>query len=297
MTYAPADLKQIQRYLRERTGLPWASIGLTHQVPEGGGYHEGRDLLHAANKCPDCPGGDYSYTESIRDRRGLTDAASGLDLGDFDVVYKGVRRTRRDLTRFLLARFDDPRARDIREIIYSLDGVTVRRRDREGRRTNGDKSHTSHDHYSLYRDSEGRRARLDNVLGLFMEFFGDLPAPAPTTLEDDDMTPEQAENLKAMDNRIRDALVKGVETMRDIPGEGPAVPVWIVRTLNAHGLLLAQLTKSLQELTGADLVDEQAIVDGVLSGLGTQPVVEIAEALRATGIDVKALAEALTAPR
>lgn len=166
MTYPPADLLGVQRYVRQVTGLPWASLGITHQTPQGGGYHEGHDLLHEALVAPEDPGGDYSYTESDRDRRGLTDAASAFDLGDFDVVYKGRRVTHLDVIGRVLVGVaaGDPRLADLREMIYSTDNVNVKRWDRLKRRSSGDSSHLSHTHFSWFRDSEGRR-------GLFLDFL------------------------------------------------------------------------------------------------------------------------------
>src|SRR5690606_6657845 len=49
-----------------------------------------------------------------------------------------------------------PDTKDIREVIYSLDGKNVKRWDRLKRRTSGDSSHTFHTHISYFRDSETR---------------------------------------------------------------------------------------------------------------------------------------------
>ncbi|WP_037684611.1 hypothetical protein, partial [Streptomyces griseus] len=46
-----------------------------------------------------------------------------------------------------------PDTRDIREIIYSPDGQTVKRWDRLGKRSTGDSSHLWHTHFSFFRDS------------------------------------------------------------------------------------------------------------------------------------------------
>jgi hypothetical protein len=166
MTYAPADLLAIQRYAHDRTGMPWDALGIIHGTPQGGGYHEGHDLLHAAGRAPEDPGSDYSYTESQRDRSGLTDAGSAFDLGgDFGRF--------REITMGIVHACErgDPRTRDVREVIYTPDGQVVRRWDRLGRRSSGDSSHLSHTHISFFRDAEGRRNQSDNFLGLLRELF------------------------------------------------------------------------------------------------------------------------------
>jgi hypothetical protein len=166
MTYAPADLLAIQRYAHDRTGMPWDALGIIHGTPQGGGYHEGHDLLHAAGRAPEDPGSDYSYAESQRDRSGLTDAGSAFDLGgDFGRF--------REITLAIVHACErgDPRTRDVREVIYTPDGNVVRRWDRLGRRSSGDSSHLSHTHISFFRDAEGRRNQPDNFLGLLRELF------------------------------------------------------------------------------------------------------------------------------
>jgi hypothetical protein len=45
MTSTPTDLDVCRAYIRAQTGLPPASVGIQHYQPDGGGYHEGRDLL------------------------------------------------------------------------------------------------------------------------------------------------------------------------------------------------------------------------------------------------------------
>lgn len=168
MTYAPDDLKAIQAYCRTQTGQDWAALGIVGDTSHNsdGGYHVGRDVLHALRTAPEDPGGDYSYTESPRDRAGLTDAASAFDLGGNFTRF-------REVTLGIVAACtrNDPRTRDIREVIYTPDGRNVRRWDALGRRTGGDSSHLAHTHLSFFRDSEGRRADHTNFLGLLIELF------------------------------------------------------------------------------------------------------------------------------
>src|SRR6266498_1910271 len=83
---------------------------------------------------------------------------------------------------------NDPRTRDIRSMIHTLDGATVHRIDRTGKQSDsGDSTHLTHTHFSFFRDSLGRRDKEDNFLGLLKEFFegseDDMPfATAPEEL-------------------------------------------------------------------------------------------------------------------
>lgn len=167
MTYAPADLLAVHRYIRRMTGLPADAVGIVGDDAHAasGGYHIGNDGLSRAGRLAS----DYSKRESPRDRPG-SNAASALDIGDFRLADG---RTQRDLAAFEVAacRRGDPRANAIREIIWSPDGSTVRRWDRLGIRSTGDDSHRFHGHRSFFRDSEGRRDRPDSYLGLLVEFF------------------------------------------------------------------------------------------------------------------------------
>lgn len=155
MTYAPAALKAAQTYLKGKTGLPWVSLGIVGDANHRGGYHQGK---------PNVPSTDYSRDESPRDENGLTGAASALDIGDFSQGGK----TLRGLSLWIVGqcKAGAPDTRDIREVIYSPDGKTVKRWDRLGIRSSGDSSHLTHTHISYFRDSEAR-----DKTGLFRRFF------------------------------------------------------------------------------------------------------------------------------
>lgn len=197
VTYAPDDLKAVQAYCQRQTGQPWASLGIVHSTPQGGGYHEGQDLLAAAGRAPgpDYPDSDYSYADARtvaptpygRDLAtaatlaGDANAASAFDLG-------GAFPRFLELNNWLVGRCNagDPRCRDIREVIYTPDGKVVRRWDATGQQDNaGDSSHLSHTHISFFRDSLGRRAGGGNFLGLLVEFFEGADVMA-TLAEDPD---------------------------------------------------------------------------------------------------------------
>jgi hypothetical protein len=157
MTYAPDTIKAAQAYLKAQTGLPWAALGIIGDDDHDGGYHCGWD-----RRDTDADGNvdDYSWEESTRDSGHKTDAASALDVGN----WSGLRA-------FSLWLVEQCKAgalgtKDIREVIYSPDGHTVKRWDRLGKRTSGDTSHRSHTHISYHRDAEGR-----DKTALFKRYF------------------------------------------------------------------------------------------------------------------------------
>jgi hypothetical protein len=189
VTYSPTDLLTVRSYLlRELDLQPGVArdadlepgeVGIVGDAAHlaSGGYHVGNDDLARAGLLYS----DYSKRESPRDRPG-TNAASALDIGDFDATVHGRRNTLRSLSTAIVeaSKRGDPRTRDIREVIYTPDGVTVRRWDRLGLRSDGDSSHLWHTHLSFFRDSEGRRAQDDNLLGLLKEIIegDDMPLTA-----------------------------------------------------------------------------------------------------------------------
>lgn len=164
MTSAPPKLREARQLLLTHldmhpgrvvgADLDPAEIGIVGDASHDGGYHQGKDRLRTHKGAVQ----DYSVIESPRDRAGLSDNASALDIGWFSVVVKDNRHTLRDLSIWLVAqcKADAPDTRDIREIIYSPDGVNVKRFDRLGKRTDGDLSHLSHTHISEFRDARGR---------------------------------------------------------------------------------------------------------------------------------------------
>lgn len=163
MTYNPDDLYAIHIYIRHMTGLPADAVGVVGDTSHrsSGGYHVGNDTLSNIGK----KDSDYSKRESGRDRPG-TNAASAIDLGSAFPRWMEFNNA------FLSSlKSGDGRLADVREFIYTLDGKNVRRWDRLGIRSTGDSSHLSHSHISMFRNSEGRRAREDNLMGWFEEFF------------------------------------------------------------------------------------------------------------------------------
>jgi hypothetical protein len=191
VTIAPDDLKAVQLYVHNVTGQDWNSLGIIHTQPQGGGYHEGQDLLAVANRAPgpSYANSDYSYADARavssngvgRDLAngttlaGVPNAGSAFDLGHGFNNPLGFNR-------WIVGKCQghDPRTRDIREVIYTLDGRTVHRWDATGRQDDwGDSTHLSHTHFSFFRDSHGRRDKDDNFMGLLKEWFQGITSTQP----------------------------------------------------------------------------------------------------------------------
>ncbi|HWS37171.1 MAG TPA: hypothetical protein VN408_31050 [Actinoplanes sp.] len=166
MTYAPETIKAARTFLIANIpGLKGDTVGIvgdTSHAATGTSYHLGKNQLAS---------GSYSVVESSRDRNGLTDAAAALDIGEFSVKRGGRTHTLRTFSVWLVAECKAGSAdtRDIREVIYSADGRTVKRWDRLGRRTAGDSSHRYHTHISYFRDSEKR-----HKTGLFRRYLTEV---------------------------------------------------------------------------------------------------------------------------
>jgi hypothetical protein len=156
-----------------------AEVGIVGDPAHIGGYHCGSDRVRRE-------GGqirDYSVTESPRDRSGLADWACALDIGEFRVTVGGRAYDLPHLSAWIVGqcKANAPDTRDIREVIWSPDGRTVKRWDRLGRRSTGDSSHRWHTHISYHRDAI--KAGRDQV-GLFRRYLTSIGLLAG---EDDDV--------------------------------------------------------------------------------------------------------------
>ena len=172
MTYNPRSLQDLGAYWTIHGGV---NLGVVGNDKHCAGYHLGRDRIYSACACrPDgtCEPGrgakDYSVTNS-RDKAGLTNAASAIDLGKLGGTYAGLRVFSTWLVMQCQAKA--PGYRDVREIIYSPDGIKVQRYSGIDGAIhtgpgNGDGSHTTHTHISYFRDSEDRDKTL-----LFAPYF------------------------------------------------------------------------------------------------------------------------------
>lgn len=250
MTYAPDDLMAVRRYLLSVTGLSGAAVGIVGDDDHPDGYHVGNDALAAVGKLAS----DYSKRESSRDRPG-SNAASALDVGSWSGRRGAAKVTFLEFSAALVAacRAGDARAADIREIIYTPDGLTVRRFDRLGIRSTGDSSHLYHTHVSFFRTSEGRRDRRDNLLGLLRSIFeGDIVADFTSA---DPNAWRQARRVEA--------LVKDLPTVADsgAPAEDNALHARLMRmeskldALAAGGIDPATLAAALVTALGNPAVD------------------------------------------
>ncbi|WP_230414790.1 peptidoglycan-binding domain-containing protein [Micromonospora tarapacensis] len=156
MTRAPANLLAVRSLLLAHLNrdpnrardedLEPNEVGIVGDANHRGGYHCGSDRVVT---------NDYSVVESSRDRNGLTLDAAALDVGTFRVSSGGRNHNLFTFSIWCVAQCvaNAPDTRDIREIIYSPDGKVVKRWDRLGRRSTGDRSHLWHTHFSFFRDS------------------------------------------------------------------------------------------------------------------------------------------------
>lgn len=164
MSTAPSSLRELAAYYTDHGGKVLGIVGDTgHTV----GYHLGKDRIYDGSG----PGlGDQDYSVRLaRDKAGLTNAAAAIDLGRLNGSLQELYK----FSRWLVAqcKADQPGHRDVREIIYSPDGVKVQRYSGVdgGIHTgdgNGDASHISHTHISYFRDSQAR-----SKVGLFAPYF------------------------------------------------------------------------------------------------------------------------------
>ncbi|GGR82312.1 hypothetical protein GCM10010169_28270 [Micromonospora fulviviridis] len=270
MTSAPANLLAVRNLLLtyldvdknavRSQDLEPAEVGIVGDPNHKGGYHCGSDRV-----VPN----DYSVVESNRDSSGLTLDASALDVGLFTVDSGGSTHNLFTFSVWCVAQCVAGAAdtQDIREIIYSPDGSTVRRWDRLGKRTSGDSSHLFHTHFSFFRDST--KAGRDQT-PLFRRYLTTIG------LLEDEMSAE-AENQIA---NLYSGFFYGGSSMGrtvDPDGAGPRpASNSVVAKLDYLMLRMDALAAQLTALSNKDFTDEQQIVTGVLAGL---PPEKIAEAI------------------
>ena len=153
MTYNPASLRALGAFWTAQGGVNLGVVGDTAHAAKGYSYHLGADQL-AVNA--------YS-AQTTRDKAGLSNAASAIDLGRLGGTLSGLRKFSAWLV--VQGQKNEPGTADVREIIYTVDGKTVLRWDRERgyvsppRAGEADDSHLTHTHISFYRDAEARDKR------------------------------------------------------------------------------------------------------------------------------------------
>ncbi|MFC0099603.1 hypothetical protein ACFFKH_19040 [Micromonospora marina] len=284
MTSAPANLLAVRNLLLtylnvdknavRAADLEPAEVGIVGDVNHRGGYHCGSDRVVR---------NDYSVVESSRDRSGLTLYASALDVGMFSVRSGGGTHNLRTFSTWMVAQCAANAAdtRDIREIIYSPDGRTVRRWDRLGRRTSGDSSHLFHTHFSFFRDSTKAGRDQTPLFRRYLTAIGMIAAVKP---EDDMEQTDKLINDTGSSSRTVGNVLADLQNLRN----------WLISPVGTSGLvgppmansplqqMLAMLSAwpalvaQVNELSGKDFADEEEIVSGVLAGL---PAEKIAEAI------------------
>lgn len=197
MSFAPDSLKALRRYLVEKTGKPTENFGIRGTVgaKRVQGYHLGKVDIYGPGGLGDA---DYSVRRP-RDKRGLTDAASGFDMKLPIAALKELRA-------YLVSAARAGRAPDLVEIIGpGSDGRAYdwRKPDwvRVGPRAKGD-SHEWHIHLSYHRDSEFR-----DKVALFEPYYGprtvvDEPEPEPEPIEDEGEAPSPGSDLDIALERV-----------------------------------------------------------------------------------------------
>jgi hypothetical protein len=152
VTFAPAPLVSLRSYLIREIPISGAKVGIvgdTDHANKGTSYHLGKSSLRW----------DAYSRQTARDKKGLTEAASAIDIGN----HKGLE----GLSNWLVKQCQRNAlgTRDVREVIYAgryKGGLAVLRYDRERgvgsapRPGEADNSHLTHTHVSFYRDSESR---------------------------------------------------------------------------------------------------------------------------------------------
>jgi hypothetical protein len=241
-------------------------VGDTSHAEGGDSYHLGKDQIRTS-------GHRYSVDESPRDKRGLDNYASAMDIGYFKVVTKRGTFTLRDYSIWLvgLCKAGDPDTNDLREVIYSPDGKVVRRWDREGVRSSGDSSHLSHTHESEYRDADGHR--MLRLATRWLQHIGLIPEENEVELSD-------KVGSKAYAGRTVGNVLNDLEGVRDtLIGDTAGTKAAAIKASSPIGRLLAMpaqldaigrsLTAAISALASKDAVDEQALAAALAPGVAT----------------------------
>ncbi|MEU8261418.1 hypothetical protein AB0C02_12460 [Micromonospora sp. NPDC048999] len=278
MTRAPENLLAVRDLLLTHLKVDKNALGIVGDANHKGGYHCGSDRV-----LPN----DYSVVESTRDSSGLTLDASALDVGEFTVSSGGATHNLRNFSTWCVAQCAAGTAdtKDIREIIYSPDGKTVKRWDRLHKRTTGDSSHLIHTHFSFFRDSTKANRDQTPLFRRYLTTIGLLEDAMALT----DAQAAQLANVERMLGKLlKGSLAPGPD------GQPENAATWWLRMLadNADPLVakayppepngnwrpisagLAQIAAQIAAtradiaaLGGTDPNDTQAIIAGVLGGL------------------------------
>lgn len=182
MSYAPPTLRDLEAFWKKQGGVSAGIVGnAAHQ--KRASYHNGKDAI---TKYGRTAANDYSI-RTKRDRAGLTNAASAIDLGRLDGSLANLYEFS---TWFAHQCFNKaPGFRDVREVIY---WSTARNRvvgwsalaPDKFINDYGDLSHKTHTHISYFRDSESR-----DKTAMFKRYpaFKPAPVPAPIPTPEDEV--------------------------------------------------------------------------------------------------------------
>ena len=126
MTFAPKSIKDVMDYWVAHGGV---NSGIVGNLVHCNGYHLGKDRIFGACACkpsgkcvPGRRGDDYSV-QTARDKAGLSNAASAMDLGRLEKSLPKLWKFSVWLVKQIRA--DAPGTRDIKEVIFSPDGKNV----------------------------------------------------------------------------------------------------------------------------------------------------------------------------
>ena len=281
MTFAPASIQEARQLLAEHldlhpghvpADLRLGEIGIVGNPDHEDGYHLGKDRL---------PNRSYSVDESVRDKRGLSNAAAALDIGSFAITVAGQDHNLRTFSAWLVkqCKAGTEDTQDIREVIYSLDGDEVKRWDRLRKRTSGDISHRTHTHVSYFRDSENR-----DKTALYLRYLTeielieeDMDQSTFNERMDSWWTARMSPN--APDNKQRTAL-RVAAWQQEVGNSG--------RT--THNVLFGDMKTLLQQAAGDDA---ESVIAGVLAGLSPEQLADAIIAALPAG-DAKVFADELT---
>lgn len=169
MTVLGVKLREWREYIKgedaDLDNFEVGTVGGPSHVEEGTSYHLGKDQLKMSKN-------PYS-ARTARDKAGLANAetANLASAGDVDDDLDELREMSAWIVEECRRPNPHPDTLDIREIIYSPDGITVFTWDREKGQTSaperrGSSSHRTHSHFSWYRD-----AGMRDKTGVFRRFF------------------------------------------------------------------------------------------------------------------------------
>jgi hypothetical protein len=214
MPYTPQSIHDLKKYLVAKTGKPGAnfSIGRTQQISNGQrlfrGYHLGGDQLGPK---------DYSNVKA-RDRRGLSDARSAIDI-------KLPVRDLKKLVTYLRAEAEAGRLTDVREFLGPRQDGRAARYAKENNWQEElypeGNSHEWHVHLSFFRDSTSPASDRDKV-GILEGHFGprdpDQEEPEPPPDDGPDNPPDEPEEPLPADpcQDVKDDLAAANQALLDL---------------------------------------------------------------------------------